>query len=152
MVQINFRGRIRIVKANRLTLLSWAIVLFLTGNAVGLSAPIPALVKEQKPDPCGRGYIGFYPVSSDSLVISSISPGPNGPSPAQKAMLLAGDRFVEVGTIKPENFEQLREYVSNLRPGTKIKVIVERNGMMLTKFVRLDARPSDSSPYQIVDE
>lgn len=110
----------------------------LLGAAVGVAAPVPK--GPPPPDPLGKGYIGFYPVDTSSLVIDRVEPN----SPASRAGLQPGDTFVQVGTSKPKAFEQLREYVSNFRPGTHIILVVRRRGELKTFDLTLGARPPDA--------
>lgn len=105
--------------------------------AICVAAPIP---KGPLPDPLGKGYIGFFPIPPQSLVIDRIDPG----SPAAKAGLQSGDVFIQVGTIKPKVFDQLRVYVSSFRPGTNVKLVVARRGELKTLTLQLGARPDDA--------
>ena len=114
-----------------------SLAILLLATSVGLAAPIP---KGPSPDPLGKGYIGFYPIDTNSLVIDRVDPG----SPAAKAGLQSGDEFVQVGTFKPFVFEQLRGYVTNFRPGTDIKIVVRRRGELKALNLRLGARPADA--------
>lgn len=101
------------------------------------AATIP---KAPAPDPLGKGYIGFFPVDSDSLIIDRIEPG----SPAEKAGLRSGDAFVQIGTFKPRVFDQLRGYVSSFRPGTEIHLVVRRGRELKPITLKLGARPADA--------
>ena len=59
-------------------------------------APVPT---GPAPDPLARGYLGVM-VEQGVLRISTVMPN----TPADKAGLRAGDDFVKVGDLKPQNF------------------------------------------------
>jgi S1-C subfamily serine protease len=104
--------------------------------SVCVAATIP---KGPAPDPLGKGYIGFYPIDSNSLIIDRVEPG----SPAEKAGLRPGDSFMQIGTFKPKVFDHLKNYVSNFRPGTEIQLTVKRGSELKSFTLKLGARPVD---------
>lgn len=97
------------------------------------AAPVP---KPTPPDPLGKGYMGVR-VQTESLAISSVEPN----TPASDAGLRAGDEFVLVGFVRPTNFDQVRAFIGSLRPGTRIDVIVKRNGKEHKTTMTLTIRP-----------
>ncbi|MFO0936794.1 MAG: PDZ domain-containing protein [Gemmataceae bacterium] len=112
-------------------------VLLLTAT-ICFAAPIPK--GSPPPDPLGRGYIGFFPIDTESLIIERIERA----SPAALSGLRPGDEFVQIGSFKPKTFEQLRSYVMNFRPGTQVKVVVRRQTKMVTLRLTLGVRPADA--------
>ena len=114
-----------------------SLAILLLTAALCVAAPIP---KGPLPDPLGKGYIGFFPIPPQSLVIDRIDPG----SPAAKAGLQPGDEFVQVGNFRPKMFEELRGYVTSFRPGTGVKLVVKRRGELKTLTLQLGVLPADA--------
>ena len=90
------------------------------------------------PDPLARGYLGVM-VEQGALRISTVMPN----TPAEKAGLRAGDDFVKVGDLKPQNFEEVRQHISAFRPGTELTIVVRRGEETKTVTVRLIALTPD---------
>lgn len=107
-----------------------------------LAAPVPS---EPLPDPLAWGYLGVR-VTHGTLKISSVEPG----TPAAKAGLQAEDEFVRVGSLKPQEFEEVAEHISGFRPGTAMRVEVRRGSETKVVIVRLGVRPSslESPPFK----
>jgi len=103
-------------------------------TAVALAAPVP---KGAPPDPLSRGYMGVRASGDGSLVISSVEPD----TPALRAGLKIGDRFLKVGPVKPETFEQVRELVMGLRPGTRVSLTVKRGDEDIDLVIELAVKP-----------
>ena len=59
----------------------------------------------------------------EDLGIASIEPT----LPVAKSGLQVGDEFVQVGPVKARQRADIQRFVAALRPGTKIKVVVNRN-------------------------
>lgn len=98
-------------------------------------APVPT---GPAPDPLARGYLGVM-VDQGVMRISTVMPN----TPAEKAGLRAGDDFVKVGDLKPQNFEEVRQHISAFRPGTELTIVVRRGEETKTVTVRLIALPPD---------
>lgn len=117
------------------------LVLFLIATSA-FAAPVPKTVAH--PDPLGKGYMGVYAsrdgVSGDStLVIDRVVAG----TAAQAAGLIAGDKFIQVGDLRPRTFDEIRELIGSLRPGTKVNLIVLRAGREEKTAIVLGNRPPD---------
>ena len=100
-----------------------------------LMAPV---IPEPRPDPLAWGYLGVR-VAGGSLTLSSVEPN----TPAHRAGLLEGDVLVEVGLLKPQAFEQVVRQVCDFRPGTRLRIVVDRNGKRVAVTLELAARPVD---------
>lgn len=102
-------------------------------------APVPA---PPRPDPLGFGYLGVWrsdQVAAGGVVLGEVRDG----QPAARAGLRAGDELVQIGRLKPKQFEEVVDYISGQRPGTALKVRVRRTDTLLDLTVVLGARPSD---------
>src|SRR5438105_8008513 len=111
-----------------------------------LAAPVPKLV-ESPPDPLGRGYMGVRVQTDGSLQISSVEPN----TPANAAGLRTGDILVRVGPLKPQNFDEVREMVGSLRPGTRIDVVYRRGSRELSTAIVLADRPANFGSIGILE-
>jgi S1-C subfamily serine protease len=112
---------------------------------MALSAAAPPPKSTKPPDPLGRGYMGVYPVSS-TLVVDRVEPG----SPAMQSGLQPGDRFLAVGGFRPGDFDELRSFVMDFRPGTRVEVEVRRRDKTIRTIIRLGTRTEASgSMYPI---
>jgi S1-C subfamily serine protease len=105
-----------------------------------------------KADPLGRGYMGVYAnrdgnSGEASLVIDSVIAN----SAAASAGLKAGDRFVEIGPLRPRSFDEVRGLVGSLRPGTRLDLIMLRNGSEIKLAIVLGDRPSDFERGVIIE-
>ena len=76
---------------------------------------------------CSIGMTAGLPVGKPTVV--SIQPG----SPAEKAGLKPGDRFVEIAGKRIETGEEMMREIRS-RPGQKFKVVVERDGRLVTLY------------------
>ena len=108
------------------------------------AAPVP---KPPPPPQYAYSYLGVQMnANSDQLVIDPPEEG----TPSHKAGLKAGDELVQIGKIRPTKFEEIPEYVIDLRPGTELYVEVRRNGEIVTARLVLGVRPDtarfDPSP------
>jgi S1-C subfamily serine protease len=113
-----------------------AITAFLLG---GLTFPALAPVPpESRPDPMARGYMGIQ-VGHGSLTIERVEPN----LPAHKAGLRAGDAIVRVGTLQPQNFEQVVASITSFRPGAVVEIEVQRGTERKTFKVKLASRPPE---------
>lgn len=121
---------------------TFSAMILMTAMASG--HPIPA---GPPADPLRLGYIGFYPVDTQSLVIDRVEDN----TPASRAGLRPGDKFVQIGNSTPKTFDQLRAYVSGFRPGTVIKLTIDRGGKQISLVMTLAARPVESGfPFPVV--
>ena len=113
-----------------------AIIAFLLG---GLMSPVRAPVPpEAKPDPMARGYLGIT-VGTGSMTIERVEPN----LPADKAGLKAGDAIVRVGTLEPQNFDQVIAQITSFRPGAVVEIEVQRGTVRKTFKVKLACRPQE---------
>ncbi len=109
----------------------WLLAVVLVLAAVPADPPV---------DPTGRGYLGIRMGLEQNLQIGSVVPN----TPAEKAGLQSGDVLVKVGTLTPDNFDQVVAHVKAFRPGSELKVDVRRGGAMRTVTIRLMARPASA--------
>jgi S1-C subfamily serine protease len=98
-------------------------------------APVPP---ESPPDPLARGYMGIT-VGTGSLTIERVEPK----LPAAKAGLRSGDVLVRVGTLEPQNFDQVISHITSFRPGAVVEIEVQRGTKRKTFKVKLASRPQE---------
>ncbi len=72
-------------------------------------------------------------------VISGVKPG----SPAAKGGLKVGDVILVFNGTKVKNSEQLKDLVAQVRPGTKVKIVVWRDNKKVTLTVKLEKMPKE---------
>lgn len=114
------------------------------------AAPVPKTGKV--PDPLGKGYMGVYAVTDRgtgdaTLVIERVIPN----SAAAVCGLQAGDKFVRVGPLTPTSFDDIRNLIGFLRPGTKIDLVILRTGRETAKTITLGERPPDFERGVIIE-
>lgn len=110
-------------------------------------APVPA---PAKPDPLGHGYLGVKaaPTAGEpDLTLGEVVAG----TPAARAGLRVGDTIVRVGRVTPRQFDDLRQYVSGLRPGTRLEVEVRRAGRPVRLTLEVGAAPPSVAVYDPLD-
>ena len=117
-----------------MTLIS-AITAVLLGGLTFTKAPVPP---EPPEDPMARGYMGIT-VATNALTIERVEPK----TPAAKAGLRSGDVLVRVGTLQPQNFDQVVAHVTSFRPGAVIAIEVQRGGDRKTFKLKLASRPPE---------
>jgi len=103
--------------------------------ATAVAAPVP---KSPPPDPFGQGYLGVR-VTSGTMTLSVVELN----TPAANAGMKAGDSLVKVGPIQPQEFEEVRQLIGGMRPGTIIKVTVRRGNDDVQTRIVLGARPAN---------
>ncbi len=96
---------------------SLPMLLVLASAAAAGAPPKPA-----PPDPFELGRMGIT-FSDEGLGIASIEPT----LPVARSGLRVGDEFVQVGSVQARQRADIQRLVAGLRPGTRIKVIVNRN-------------------------
>ncbi|NCP84329.1 MAG: DegQ family serine endoprotease, partial [Bacteroidetes bacterium] len=128
------------------------------GNqGIGFSIPInmarnvmESLIKDGK---VSRGYIGVYMQditpkfakaldlkSSDGVIVNQVEAN----SPASRAGLKEGDIIIEFDEKKTKNMHVLRTQVASTKPGSKVKVLILRDGDEKKITVVLDERGSSA--------
>ncbi len=126
------------------------------GQGIGFAIPInmvkselPYLMKGEK---VKRGYLGVMiqnltPEMARSMNLKGVQGGAivsqvfkNGP--AYKAGIKPGDIIVSVNGKKISSSSDLPYMIFTMRPGTKVKIGIIRNGKFMTKEVTLGVRPS----------
>lgn len=116
-----------------------AVAIVLVTAGLGAAAPVP---RKPPPDPFGSGYFGVWPLTDERLDIGKVEPG----TPAARAGLRGGDVFVRVGGCVPKSFAEVRGYVIDFRPGTRMRVTVRRGDETVTVTLTLGCRESDADP------
>jgi len=74
-----------------------------------------------------KGYIGVQirkDADLDKIVIVALEDD----GPAKKAGLAPGDLLVKIGDLKPTDLQTTVKFIGALKPGMKIKVLVDRDG------------------------
>lgn len=72
--------------------------------------------------------------------------------PADKAGLRAGDVIIRVGNTDIDSASALTRSVAGLKPGTKVDIVVMRNGKEVKATVKLGERSSHSTAMQNSDQ
>jgi S1-C subfamily serine protease len=124
------------------------LAILLGGLTFHTRAPVP---KEPPPDPMARGYMGI--TLGQGVAINEVAPK----MPADKAGLKAGDVIVRVGTLEPQNYEQVVAHICSFRPGAVVEIEVQRGTERKTFKVKLASRPLEldlprSYPLPIIDD
>ena len=99
------------------------------------AAPVP---KDLPLDPMARGYMGIT-VGTGSLTVERVEPK----LPADKAGLRSGDMLLRIGTLQPQNFDQVIAHITSFRPGAVVEIEVQRGAEKKTFKVKLACRPAD---------
>ncbi|WP_299682623.1 trypsin-like peptidase domain-containing protein [uncultured Tenacibaculum sp.] len=117
-----------------------------TGSFIGYSFAVPSNITKKIIDDLlefGNVQEAIIGVSIDNSTseiegakISAIEEG----SEATKAGLRAGDIIIKVNNIKISKFSDLKGQLTAKRPGELVDVTVDRNGVELTKTVKLSKR------------
>jgi serine protease Do len=134
-----------------------------TGGSVGIGFAIPAEIaspivqKLIKHEEILRGYLGvrIQPVTgdlSDALGLSenrgefvqSVESG----GPADKAGLMVGDVVLNVNGKEVTPDQTLSYIIANLAPGTRVPLVVLRNGKKMTVTATVGRRPSEDQIAQ----
>jgi serine protease Do len=87
-----------------------------------------------------KGFLGInFSAEDGKIVITEIVPN----SPAEKAGLKAGDQIVKVGDKEVKDEDSLRETVGDKKPGTKLSLVIKRDGKEQTIEATLGERPDE---------
>ena len=90
-----------------------------------LSLPVSAQDKEEaKPKQAYVGVSISYGEKKDTIVVRIVLSG----SPAEKAGLEGGDRIISIDGAKPTTILAAVTVMRSLKPGKKVKLLIERNG------------------------
>lgn len=111
----------------------FGLTVYVFASLMFVRAPVPP---EPVPDPLARGYMGIT-VQTGAMTIERVEPG----LPASKAGVRPGDTIVRVGTLVPQNFEQVVAHICSFRPGAVINLEVQRGSERKTLKVKLGVRP-----------
>ncbi len=106
-----------------------SLMIVLLTAATAAAAPVP---KPPPPDPFEVGRMGIT-FTDEGLGVSAIEPS----LPVAKSGLRVGDEFVSVGPVEAKTRRDIQLLVGGLRPGTKLAVVVNRNGERHTLTVML---------------
>src|SRR5207248_939806 len=87
---------------------------------VGASQPARGVEKAKK------GYFGVQIAAAEGGGVEVR--GVFDDSPAAKGGLKPGDRMVSINGVKPATLKAAVDYIKSLRPGEKVKVVVQRGG------------------------
>lgn len=109
--------------------------------SVGTIAPILADLTAGRPVTVAPiGYIGVsLGQTPDGITVQQVSPG----TPAEDAGIREGDIIKSVDGTPTSTTDQLSTVLRALKPGTKVKIVVVRNGSDLTIDLTLATRPSN---------
>jgi serine protease Do len=127
-----------------------------SGGSMGVGFAIPInmarMVADQlrKTGRVVRGYLGLYAqdVTSDMAQLLDLS-RPQGAlvaqiengSPADQAGLEVGDVILEMNGDRIESYDTFRNEIAQMRPGTKVELVVSRDGKTREHMVTLGERP-----------
>ncbi|MDB5307149.1 MAG: hypothetical protein JWO38_1351 [Gemmataceae bacterium] len=103
---------------------------------VALSPVVAPVPQEPLPDPLTRAAMGLG-ADRTTLLVTDVYAN----MPAGKAGIRAGDKLVRVGTLRPQDFDQVVNHVCSYRPGAVVEVEVERGGERKVFKLKLVARP-----------
>jgi S1-C subfamily serine protease len=98
------------------------------------------------PQSSGQGRrvrIGFVPNMTDNgpgVLITGTSPG----TPAEKAGFKTGDRIMEFGGVKISDLQSLQDQMMKLKPGDKVKIVFEREGVRKEVELIAEGRAGDA--------
>ena len=104
------------------------------GGLVFLAVVLPgALLSAQdkekpKPKPAYLGVQIAKDKDEESIVIRLVLAN----SPAEKAGLKGGDRLISFDGVKPATIAAMVSVIRSLKPGKKVKVLIERDGKAQT--------------------
>lgn len=101
-----------------------------------------ALATEQIHGEFGGVGVRFF-IIRDTICVTNVIPG----SPSEAAGLLSGDKIVKVDTVNLNasvvNNDKVMELLKG-SPGSKVKVVIDRNGKKLTKSITRGVIPINS--------
>lgn len=135
-----------------------AAIISRTGGSMGIGLAIPSNMAKhvmgQLVDKGRviRGYLGVTIQNvGDKLAKSFVLPDTHGAlvagvakdSPAEKAGLKEGDFIVEVADKAVRNVNELRNRVAQIKPGTRVKLSIHRDGKKRTIPLKIGQQPKD---------
>jgi S1-C subfamily serine protease len=115
------------------------MLLALSLLAAAPAAPVP---KPKPSDPLAYAYIGVRVNTSQMQNPRLRIDPPELGTPAAAAGLREGDEITRIGTMEIRSFNDLADYVLDLRPGTRVVVEFWRNGERKSVWLTLGVRPS----------
>ncbi|MFN2443369.1 MAG: Do family serine endopeptidase [Thermoanaerobaculia bacterium] len=80
--------------------------------------------------------------NTDGVLVQSVTPG----SPAEKAGIERGDVVIRVDDVEIQRSRDLIDYVSDQRPGTRVRVQLLRDGKQRTITATTGERPGTDEP------
>jgi S1-C subfamily serine protease len=87
-----------------------------------------------------KGFLGInFNAEDGKIVITEVVEK----SPAEKAGLKAGDEIVKVDDKSVKDEDSLREAVGDKKPGTKVSIVIKRDGKEQTIEATLGERPDE---------
>ncbi len=105
------------------------VPLLLAASVASAGAP----PKPAPPDPYEIGRMGIQFGVDGELLINSIDPA----LPIARSGLKVGDVILKVGSVTARQTSDVQRFIFGLRPGTKVKVVVRRDGAEHTHTVML---------------
>lgn len=101
-----------------------------------------------------RGYLGIRPQEVTRAIRSAMALSDTGGvlvsqvlenTPAARAGIKGGDLIVEVNRNRITGVNQFRELIASFAPGTRVELVIVRNGRRLTKQVELTEFPQEQA-------
>ena len=109
------------------------------GFAVGIGAILRSLPIMLEGDDVERGYLGIsLDISGDTLSVSDVTCG----SPADRAGMRDGDRFLTVNGESTETFGELTAVMATVSPGDLLRIVVRRGLREMTLRVTAGSWPA----------
>ena len=133
-----------------------------SGGSIGIGFAIPVSTAKQvmesliKQGSVTRGWIGIEPQDITSEIAATLQIGTDGiliagvleNGPADKAGIKPGDVLRKVDERKINDTAQLLNYVTQVKPGEKMKVQISRNGKNLEIDIFVGKRPTLNNPLK----
>ena len=133
-----------------------------SGGSIGIGFAIPVSTAKQvmesliKQGSVTRGWIGIEPQDITSEIAATLQIGTDGiliagvleNGPADKAGIKPGDVLRKVDERKINDTAQLLNYVTQVKPGDKMKVQISRKGKNLEIDIFVGKRPTPNNPLK----